>query len=65
MADVTDEREKRILGMIKANNRISLIQLAKNLSVTKMTIMRDIEKLKEKQKIKRYGNNKSGYWEIY
>jgi ATP-dependent DNA helicase RecG len=62
--DVTDEREKNILEIIRKNNNITLSQLAKLLSVTKMTIVRDMEKLKNQGRIERIGKQKGGYWKI-
>jgi predicted HTH transcriptional regulator len=62
--NVTDSRENQIVKMIQENNRISLTQLAKKLSVTKRTIIRDMEAMKEKGIIRREGNAKSGHWEI-
>ena len=37
--------------------------MAEKLNVTKRTILRDIEKLKKQNKIKRTGSNKDGQWE--
>ena len=39
-------------------------QIAERCGVTKMTIVRDIAKLKERGIIKRAGKQKTGYWEI-
>jgi DeoR/GlpR family transcriptional regulator of sugar metabolism len=50
--------------MIQDNNQISLTQLAKKLSVTKMTVIRDIENLKAKGLIERIGLPKGGYWKV-
>lgn len=41
-----------------------MTQLAKKLSVTKMTIVRDIVQLKEDNIIERIGPAKGGHWEI-
>ncbi|NLB25748.1 MAG: HTH domain-containing protein [Bacteroidales bacterium] len=40
--NVTDSRKKQIIRLIQENNKITLIQMAKKLSVTRMTIVRDI-----------------------
>jgi ATP-dependent DNA helicase RecG len=67
--DVTDnvtnnvtDRASKILTLIKENNFISTVQMATILSVSKRTILRDIEKLKKENKIKREGNEKTGHW---
>jgi ATP-dependent DNA helicase RecG len=41
-----------------------MTQLAKKLSVTKMTIVRDIARLKEDNIIERIGPAKGGHWKI-
>ena len=62
--NVTDSREARILELIDKNQNISIVQMARQLSVTKMTISRDIAKLKDQGQLKRVGTAKSGYWQV-
>jgi len=63
--NVTDnEREMKIIEFIKLNNKISTIELSKLLNVTKRTILRDIEKLKKQDKLKRIGSEKTGCWKV-
>ncbi|GHV66182.1 hypothetical protein FACS1894199_09060 [Bacteroidia bacterium] len=65
--DVTDssvDRVNDILTLIKENAQVSANDLAIKLSVTKRTILRDIDKLKQGHKIERVGNGKGGYWKI-
>jgi ATP-dependent DNA helicase RecG len=62
--NVTGNRESQIVKMIQENSRISLVQLAEKLSVTKRTIIRDVETMREKGTIKREGGAKTGYWKI-
>jgi len=50
--------------MIHENYQITMTQLAKELFVTKMTIVRDIARLKEEKIIQRIGPAKGGHWEI-
>jgi len=50
----------KILGMLKKEPDIT--QLA--LSVSRITIVREIKKLQENEIIRRVGSDKSGYWEI-
>ena len=70
-ADVTDHvtdsdtvRAKKIINMITENDKITISEISKHLKVTKRTILRDIEKLKEKNLLKRIGPEKGGYWQI-
>ena len=62
--NVTDnvDRMDKIVKLLDKKPNISTNELAIELSVTKRTILRDIAKLKEKQKIQRLGKVKSGYW---
>ena len=53
-----------IVVEIRNNSRISLINLSKILNVSRMTIFRDIEKMKENGIIDRVGPDKGGYWKI-
>ena len=62
--NVTDKRLISIINYISKNVRVSTNELAQLLNVTKRTILRDIEKLKKQNKIKRIGNEKTGYWEV-
>ncbi|GHT64601.1 hypothetical protein AGMMS50239_22610 [Bacteroidia bacterium] len=62
--NVVNKREKTIVGLIKMNNKISMQQIAQKCGVTKMTIIRDIAKLKEKGIIMRMGKEKTGHWQI-
>ena len=63
--NVTDnQRHIKIIELIKINNKISTTEMAEILDVTKRTILRDIEKLKEQNKVKRIGSDKGGHWEV-
>ena len=65
--NVTDNvtgREQVIFDKIKQDNKITTTQLANQLNISKRTILRDIEKLKQQNKIKRTGDERTGYWEI-
>ena len=64
VGNVVDDRLNKILSLISDNNQISALQIAKLLNVTSRTIQRDIEKLKELNKLKRSGLAKGGQWEI-
>ena len=62
--NVTDKRFEKILQLMKINNRIKTKELSAELNVTRMTISRDIEKLKEQNKLIRIGPDKGGHWEV-
>jgi len=61
---VTENRHILILRQIKVNNNITVDQLAEAFNITRRTIMRDIEKLKEEGLLKRIGPAKGGHWEV-
>jgi ATP-dependent DNA helicase RecG len=63
--NVTENRLEEILIQLKNNPTISFDELSEQLHVARMTIYRDIEKLKNKGQIKRIGSDKSGHWEIH
>jgi ATP-dependent DNA helicase RecG len=62
--NVTEDRQLQILNYIKKNQYITTKELAKHLKVSRRTIMRDIDQLKTRKKLKRIGGDKGGYWEI-
>ena len=62
--NVIENREIKILELIIKNNNISTTQIAKELSIARMTVHRDIEKLKAKGLLERVGAAKGGYWNI-
>ena len=62
--NVTENRIQLIEEEIRNNSRISLIDLSRILNVSKMTIYRDIEKMKKNGIVKRVGPDKGGYWKI-
>ncbi len=57
-------RDFKIVQLLNENNTISASELAKKLSVSRRTILRDLEKLKNENTIKRIGPEKGGHWEI-
>ena len=62
--NVTENRKTKILEIIKKNNRISTQKMAKELGVSRMTIAREIDYLKQKGILRRIGPAKGGHWEI-
>jgi ATP-dependent DNA helicase RecG len=61
--DVTNRIEE-IFNLIVENNQITASKIAEVLAVTKRTVLRDIEKLKELGLIERIGSRKFGEWKI-
>jgi ATP-dependent DNA helicase RecG len=62
--DRDTDRGQKIMDLIKKDAKITVIQMADNLSTSRSTILREIKKLKEKGKLKRIGKEKDGYWEV-
>ncbi|NLL68309.1 MAG: winged helix-turn-helix transcriptional regulator [Clostridiaceae bacterium] len=59
-----DDLEIWILNMIKSNKHLSLSEISKIVNVTKRTVQRKVNKLKEDGIIKREGSSRSGSWVI-
>lgn len=57
-------REKILLGFIASNAKISKRELVQLTKISKSTIDREIQKLREDGVIRRIGPDKGGYWEI-
>ena len=62
--NVPKERTEMILDHLVKVPEISVRKLSELLSVSDKTIKRDLEKLKDQQKIERIGSNRKGYWHI-
>jgi ATP-dependent DNA helicase RecG len=62
--NVPEKRQIEILNLIRKDNRISMKEIAVILNVNIKTIKRDIQKLKNANKIIRKGPDKGGLWEI-
>lgn len=58
------ERQKRILSLIRENNKISASQIAEILLITSRTTQWDLTVLREKNIIRRIGPDKGGHWEV-
>ena len=52
-----------ILAEIFKNNRLSIEDL-KIIGVSRRTLIRDLDKLKEQRRLLRVGSDKTGHWEI-
>ena len=53
-----------IIELIKENNKITQVEMAKILGVSRDQIKRNIKKLKDDNKIDRVGNRNSRYWKV-
>lgn len=53
-----------IVDLIRQNNAITTNMLAKTLDVSKRTVLRRLEELKEQGRIRRIGPTKGGSWEV-
>ena len=62
--DVTEDRVESLLKIIRQTPSITVDEMAKSMKVTRRTILRDLEKLKQLGKIVRIGSDKYGYWEL-
>lgn len=58
------ETELKVYNCIRENENITIPELSKEIAVGERQIMRILNKLKEKEIIKREGSNKSGTWKI-
>ena len=57
-------RRQRLVDIIRANDNVSIYELAKLVGVSRRTILRDIEILKTEGKLQRVGSEKAGHWII-
>jgi ATP-dependent DNA helicase RecG len=62
--NVTENREQLILQLLHSDHKISTSELATRFGITRRTVHRDLEKLKEKGILERVGPDKGGYWKI-
>ena len=62
--NVTEKRLLQIITFVELHPKITTIELSKKLNITRMTLHRELEKLKELGKIRRNGPDKGGFWEI-
>ena len=62
--DNLSENLKKIIIEIQNNNKVSMVDLSKTISISKRKILDNINKLKEFGLLERVGNNKTGYWRL-
>lgn len=58
------DSKRSILKLIALNPTISKREMAEQIGINTTAIDKNLVKLKEENKIKRVGNNKTGFWEI-
>ncbi len=59
-----NKRETEILSLISDNSSITQEEIAEKLKITKRTVERNIQSLKDKNKLKRQGSRIKGVWVI-
>ena len=59
-----NETQENIIDLIKKNPNITQNEISNFLNINKSTVMRNINKLKEKNIIARIGSTKNGQWKI-
>ena len=58
----SEERLSEIINLISIKGNITRKELAYELGVSRSTIARDLEKLKDMGKVEYEGSAKAGYW---
>lgn len=59
-----NDTQQKILGFLSENARLSAVQLAEQIGITRRNIESNIKKLKERGILVRHGSPKNGYWEV-
>ena len=59
-----NERQVRVVNLIKNKTDITVLELAKECSSGRETIKRDITKLQKLNIIERIGSKKTGHWKV-
>ena len=62
--DTVNDTQKKILKELEKNPAITYIELAREVDKSRITVIRQMNDLKEKGIIKRIGSDKTGHWEI-
>ena len=58
------ESEKKVISLIKANNRITISELSERLNISRRAVQTIINSLKGKNVLIRDDSRKIGYWRI-
>ena len=59
-----NKTQQAIISLLTENPRFTAQQLSENIGISKRRIESNIKVLREMNKIKRIGSDKSGYWEV-
>ena len=62
--DKLTEYQKKIIALIRVDSKVSMSKMSIKVGISKRKILDNINKLKDKQIIKRVGKPKTGHWEI-
>jgi len=58
------QNEENILQIISQNKYVTIAQIASLLKIATTTVENNLEKLKNKELLRRIGPDKGGYWEV-
>lgn len=64
LVDGLVESQRKIVELVKANPKISKKEMSKSIGISTTAIDKHISRLRDKNILKRVGNNRSGYWEL-
>lgn len=59
-----NENEIKILNELDKNPNLTQVQLSTMLNISRRSIIKNMKKLKDKNKIERVGSDRKGYWKI-
>lgn len=59
-----EDTTKKLIEIIRDNSKVTQVELADGLGVSRRTVQRMIEELVQKNRILRVGSRRSGHWEI-
>jgi ATP-dependent DNA helicase RecG len=63
VSEKVSENQRKMLGIIKRNKFITVMQLKDMLQISEKSVNSNLKKMKEKGLVKRIGPAKGGYWE--
>jgi predicted HTH transcriptional regulator len=59
-----NKNQFKMLQLIEINNKITIIEMAKSLSISETAVENNMKKLREKGILSRIGSDKTGHWQI-
>jgi len=60
----SERSSERILGLLKVNPQLSAREIADLIGITQRAVEKQISKLRDENRIRRVGPDKSGHWEV-